>query len=464
MSMNKKNQNAYLNQYTDNVIKRGYEIYDEWNDKKLDSRKIVASTERALKLFKKKKSKSTFIDVLAHIFALDTRIKEKYSSILSCLFAFFSWRRETRALGFLKSELNIPLGETDIRNVIVLELEKYAEKLEEGWDEDGDDETHGGKSNEKSEEEAKAAEEQAEEQSKDENAEKTPEEEEAEQASEEKEEIAEREQIEEPLKEDVEKAINEQEETELADQNDKEEIEKEEHDEIKEENNDIKEENNGENEKSEPSKDKSSEAKTYNDAVDSPPLFDMLIDKKPSEKISFIDEVIMDNMIKGKEDIIGHNPLEDVRQAREENQLDDNSLNEFLENQGEEKDANPYDKTEQISKDESQQNVEHSPEKTTEPQKEQTQNENKSEPEKQEPQDSKVQPPADTVQEKENEIRREISDNLSAESVSAIYEDHADKMREQLSIASAELGIDAPVEIIGRPEPLQVKQPVVNRK
>ena len=74
-------------------------------------------------------------------------IKEKYNSILRCLFSYFSWRREARALVFLKRELNIPLGETDIRNVIMLEIEKLTEDLEDGWDEDGDDETHGGKRN-----------------------------------------------------------------------------------------------------------------------------------------------------------------------------------------------------------------------------------------------------------------------------------------------------------------------------
>ena len=53
MRMNKQIDNAYLNQYTDNVIRRGYEIYDEWIDKKHDSRKIVALAESAVKLFKK---------------------------------------------------------------------------------------------------------------------------------------------------------------------------------------------------------------------------------------------------------------------------------------------------------------------------------------------------------------------------------------------------------------------------
>ena len=77
MSMNKKIDNVYLNECTDSVIKRGYEIYDEWIEKKHDSRKIVASAERTVKLFKNSKTMDAFIDALASLFALDMRIKEK---------------------------------------------------------------------------------------------------------------------------------------------------------------------------------------------------------------------------------------------------------------------------------------------------------------------------------------------------------------------------------------------------
>ena len=52
----------------------------------------------------------------------------------------------------------------------------------------------------------------------------------------------------------------------------------------------------------------------------------------------------------------------------------------------------------------------------------------------------------------ENEMRREVSSSMSAEAIQAIYESQAEALREQLTIASAELGMDAPVEIVGRPE------------
>ena len=67
MSMYQNFDNAYLNQYTDNAIKRGYEIYDEWVDKKLDSRKIVASAHNAVKLFKKRKTAKNHIMEYPHI-------------------------------------------------------------------------------------------------------------------------------------------------------------------------------------------------------------------------------------------------------------------------------------------------------------------------------------------------------------------------------------------------------------
>ena len=83
MSMNKENGNAYLNGCTDNAIKRGYEIYDKWVVQKHGSREIVASARGAVTLFKKRKNMAAFINALAHVFALDTRIKEKYNNLLN---------------------------------------------------------------------------------------------------------------------------------------------------------------------------------------------------------------------------------------------------------------------------------------------------------------------------------------------------------------------------------------------
>ena len=80
--------------------------------------------------------------------------------------------------------------------------------------------------------------------------------------------------------------------------------------------------------------------------------------------------------------------------------------------------------------------------------------------------DLRVPLQVDITLDQENEMRREISSSMSAEAIQAIYESQASAMREQLTIASAELGMDAPVEIVGRPETAPPEQSVAgpNRK
>ena len=468
MSMNKKFDNAYINQYTDNAIKRGYEIYDEWIEKKHDSRKIVASAERTVKLFKNRKTMDAFIDALAYLFALDMRIKEKYNNILRCLFSYFSWRRETRALSFLKTALNIPLCDTDIRDLIAVEIEKVAEKLESGLDEDGDDETHGGKRNGKSEEEAVATEEKAQEQEPEEKAEEITD---AEEASEEKtEEISEQAPSEEPIKNEAS-----QQKTEEAISEEVEIVANDEKDQVKEENqNELKEESNVPDDKSEPSTDKKEEAKTYNDAVDSPPLYEGDTRNSSDKKTSFIDEVIIDNMVKGKEDFVRHNPVDDVKQGKETDRLPETVTRQNEESKGSDKDAYLYDKmllsdkggAQQTEKIETTQQTEKTEQIKTDQPKEQIQNNNKAEPKEQEFKSLSEILEADTNPFSENNMIKELNNTISKESVEAIYQAQAEAMREQLIIASEELGIDAPVEIIGQQKPIQTQltSNVSNRK
>jgi hypothetical protein len=73
---------------------------------------------------------------------------------------------------------------------------------------------------------------------------------------------------------------------------------------------------------------------------------------------------------------------------------------------------------------------------------------------------------ADVSLEQDNEKRREISNNMSEAQIIKQYHSQAAEMRKQLEIASAELGIDAPVEIIGKPEAPKTEKPtfVANRK
>ena len=466
MSMNEKIDNVYLNECTDSVIKRGYEIYDDWIEKKHDSRKIAASAERAVKLFKNRKNMDAFIDALAYLFALDIRIKEKYNNILRCLFSYFSWRRETRALSFLKTALNIPLCDTDIRNLIAVEIEKVAEKLENGWDEDGDDETHGGKRNGKSEEEAVATEEKAQEQEHEEKAEEITD---AKESSEEKtEDHSEQATSDEPIKNEAsqqnpEEAISEEVEIVANDEKDQ----------VQEENqSELKEESNVPDDKSEPSTDKKEEAKTYNDAVDSPPLYEENTRDQSDNKPSFIDEVIMDNMVKGKEDFIWHNPVDDVKQNKEADRPQDTVAHQNEESKESDKDAYLYDKMLATDKGEAQQTLnsestkqaEKVSETKTEQPKETIQNNDNATSTKEELQPlSETRQPDPTNVAQENNIAKELNENMSLESKLAYIRMQEEQFREHVNITLEELGINDTPEIIRVSEPDVVNQPTVTQ-
>ena len=178
----------------------------------------------------------------------------------------------------------------------------------------------------------------------------------------------------------------------------------------------------------------------------------------------------MDNMIKGKEDYLTHNPLTDVKRDGKETQTQDIVINREAESKSTDKDAYLYDKMVMTEKGAASQNTEKASELKTaseiESKEEQTQNNEKSEPLKQEEEALREPLQLDITEKQENDVRREINNNMSKGSIEAFYHWQAEVMREQLSIASAELGIDAPVEIIGRPEAPKTEQPtsVASRK
>ena len=464
MSMNKKFDNAYLNQYTDNAIKRGYEIYDEWIVQKHNSRKIVASAEDAVRIFKKRKNMTAFVDALAYLFALDARIKEKYNNILLCLFSYFSWRRETRALNSLKSELNIPLSETDIRNAIAVMIERLAEKLENDWDEDGDDDTHGGKRNGKAEEEAATGEKEAEETTEEKTeAEELDDEEKKEKDSEQKEddpiEEAPQEEVKEETTEKKETAEPQQEKAEKAATDEKEEL-------AQEKNDNLKEENNVSDVESEPSTNKKEEATAYNDAVDLPPLYEETVSERSAEKTSFIDEMIIDNMVKGDKSIIGYQRIDEAERLKEADIPQDTEANPNEKNKSSDKDAYLYDKMIATDKGEAQQTLnvesakqnENVSETKTEQSKETIQNNNSLQSNEQEFKPLSEMLQADLNESLENQVIRELGNTMSDESREAFAQMQMDVAREKLSIAYAELGIDEPAEIIGMQEPAQASK------
>lgn len=450
----------------DAVINRGLAIYDEWETKKVSSRTIVARAEYAVSAVKQKKEKTARVEALSFLFALDMRINEKYRSILRCLFFYFSWRREMRALMNLKATFHISHSEADLRTAIEIELKKLREKLVTDEAIDADGETHGGKQAGKLDKDVVVGAEKGQEQITEEAPEDLYDQEKTEETLEEKtEEPTEKMPIEEKAEEIGEKkesAELQQEESETWVQNDKEQVKQEEPSE-------IKEENNGADENLEPSTDtgKSKETKTYNDAIDSPPRYEETVGKQSTnEATSFIDEVIMDNMVKGKEDIVRHNPLEDVKQDKEINRSETTVTRPSEVGRITDKNAYLYDKMVTTEKGGVTQRIERASEVKSEQPTDSIQKDDNLDAIRQDFENLRVPLQVNMTLDMENAARREISNNMSQEAIQAIFERQADVMREQLNIASVEVGIDVPVEIIGKHETLPIEQlnSVSNRK
>ena len=339
----KKNNTAKEGKHSANdIIERAYGIIDEWNSKEFSSRRIVSRIKGALSEAKKKgaKSEKIRIELIAYLYALDMRIKEKYTNILRCIFSYFSWRRETDLLKLLRKKLRISPKE-DIRTAIEVRLDELIERIALGkLDDDGDDETHGGKRNGSSDEEAVTSEEKEQEEASNDSKQRPSDIDEAKEAQEEKsEEKSENTRTE---KEKVE-AVEEQ---KAEEQTEKSEVEAEKEETLKEEQEpqeELDSDSEPEESKSQSSK-RQKEENPFNDFQDPPPIRENVTENKQKEKISFIDEVIMDNMIKGKADIIGHNPLADVRNER------DNAMREAImwnvndpENRTSDRDSHLYD-------------------------------------------------------------------------------------------------------------------------
>lgn len=301
--------------YTSNgVIERGYAIYDEWNENKYKSRKIVNSVQMAVASSNAKKTPDSHVTALSHLFALDLRIKERYDNIFKCIILYFSWRRETGAFKRLKALLKLP-DSYDIRTLIEIELIRIGQDIDEEKSEDADKKHRGGKVNENSGEEAALSqgEQQAESAAKDEIAEGR-----STESREDKQEEASVQQNEEQAKDDssVKKETAKEYLSVADDHREKGEGQaKGDQTEGKTENFfDTKKENNGSDKKSEPSIDKFRKDQGHNEATDAyVGGYEDTWQSSPQKTDSFIDEVIMDNMIKGESDIIGHNPLEDVK-------------------------------------------------------------------------------------------------------------------------------------------------------
>ena len=329
--------------YTGNaVIARGYAIYDEWKNKKYSSRRIVNSVQTAVASASAKKAPRLIVEALALLFALDLRIKERYDNLLKCLIFYFAWRRESDALKRFKGILSLPEGK-DMREIIEIELERLRMILDTDKDDPTDKKARGGRVSEfPGYELGDTARDQISETALNENAnggiDKEKDEEEAEEAE-----------IVEGSEETKNKVIRENAEINLEIvETKKKKIDNAPIGEMVEIAQDLvyeyKTENNGFDEKPKPSQDKNLNSNGFEGAINTPPYFEETVKTATDEAPDFIDEVIMDNMIKGETDIIAHNPLEDTKRDVAFNQSNIANTAQTDKNGEESKDAHLYDK------------------------------------------------------------------------------------------------------------------------
>lgn len=448
----------------DRVIARGHEIHDEWVAHRYSSRKIVRYTDRAVAAARAKQTHTSCVQALACLFALDMRIKERYGTLLRCLFSFFSWRRESSALKRLQLSLRIESG-ADVRNAIEVALWALRERLEGEKADDGDDETHGGKRNGKAEEEAASEEKESEATEETKEAAERTDQEEKEKETEEKEEMP----IEEAAQEEAEKERGEkkevaepqQEKAEMTAADEKEAL-------AQEKGENLKEENNVSDDESEPSTDKKEEAKVYDDAVDSPPLYEETVRDRSSERTSMIDEMILDNMVKGDKNSMGDQRKDEGEHHKEADISQDTVATQNEKDKSTDKDAFLYEKMVATDHGEAQQpfhaesakQAETASETKTEQPKETAQNNDRVDAAKQEikasgemlsSDDPKVDP--------DNHVADAINAHMSLESKMALIRMKEEQLREHMHITLEELGMNDVSDVLRVSEPDAISPP-----
>ena len=473
--MKTKTNTAHEEKYTaDGVIARGYEIYDGWNDKKYSSRQIVSDINSVIANAKNKKSYKTSIESLAHFFALDMRLKEKYNGLLNRIFSYFSWRRETRALLALMQVLHIPRS-MDARTAIEVELKKLLEEIGKEEVEEEDDETRGGKKNNKMQDDAIAKKEEQE-KTADDSVKDNSELEEAEDTEEKSEDLQEEQLPEERVEETVDEAQSldiQEESLELT-------VSTENiltSEEISAEN---KVENNGSNRINEPSNDKKFEAKTYNDTLDYPgPFIDEPQENRKESGSSYIQEFIWDELIKEQREASQNDSQGVGKDEKTADKNENSTARQNVDNNKSDKDAHLYD--EMMKNDKGEPSPENKNDKapkteakaeakpkaeaeddTKQIKKEEPKvpidNTEKHEAIKNDFKDLRVPLQVDLTQDYENELRREISNSMTSEMVLAIHEKQENYMREQLDIALEEFLMNANEQKVSKPVEPQISQ------
>lgn len=463
--MNEELRNKIYNEYTGNaVIERGYAIYDGWIRTHLSSRTIVSWVERAVSIANAKKTMAAYVEAFAHVCALDLRISERYKSIVRIFLSYFAWRRETRALKKVKIDLNLS-GKTDLRSAIEIALQNLREALEES-EEDSDDETRGGKSNKVSKEDEERKEKEEADKEKENEEELEDELDEKEKEEKDKDETVKDEQAEDgkdkeldenPLDENIED--KEAGETAPEEKTDEQYI-KEKNTENRKESSDfnneiddaVKEENNVLIENYRQNVNKSEQSRTYNDAIDLPPLLDDFVSEN-SEQMENADD---DREFTNETDRNNEGAEHDEQQN--ENELNDDKVNDDKAN--EKSNENPKTDPKEIeNKGDTLKDSQNAPEQN------QTGDKMKQSIEPPKEQKSvREQIKVDIDNATENEMRRELNDQLSMSetTILAMKERLEETIREQMQIAFADVDFDAPTGNVGKTEVSQTDPPVVS--
>ena len=466
--MKKKNKVIREINYTaDSVIDRGYDIYDVWQRGETASRRIVKIVERAVAATRKDASGKAFAEALAHLFALDLRISERYGTFIRRILSFFAYRRETRALERLKTALGIPKNISDIRTAIEVELKRLREKVKEK-ETDGDDETEGGKRNGKDDGEEAVGEEKSQDEASEEATEDSPEElseaeEKGEAAEEKSENSAEQTANEEQSPENAELEVSEETVVEEKDVVEPLEVEEAESTaEISEDGNETEVAKT-----SEQTSERTMESYLGNGAVDIATGFEVFTDgksapEKPEEAKagSFIDELIMDRAIRGERVGEGYNPYENIRfidtvspklrgdegrtftdtpKTENGNVTPETKANESVQNTA---------KTESAAEQTAGQPTEQKIEQPIIQQLDQQMQNNDTTVEQVNKDDHRVPLQVDINSEMENKMRTDTNDVIDVDMLVAMHEGLASAMREHIKV---EFGIEADdIEIIGK--------------
>ena len=417
--------------YADNCITlRAQDICNEWKHNNYASRRVVDSVKSAVAAKSKNGTKTARLEALSYLFALELRIKEKYNGVLRSLFSYYSWKSEIEALELMRKELRIPEGKS-LSAVIEAELRKILENEEDDEEDEG---THGGRSNGMAEEEAAA-----------ENNDRAQDGESAEKSAEVKESAEEKAEEADAKSRTEEKAVEKSAEKETSKEENKEaaregkatgENPREKKAEVKQE--DRREEkaaSEAKNEQAERGASTANENNTYNNYNNS---VDVAVTSAGSavgnkeETRDFIDEIIIDNIAKKMNASESHDRSSDA--AKESAESAERRSDE-MKNAG----KRTEEKLDRLK------NGENVPQASAAA-------------EKGEHGNARVPIQVDISANEENLMRQNLNDGLTEQMILMLKAGAESAMREQLSIASAQLGIEAPVQIVGETNAAEIAE------